>query len=434
MDSESRDAAAVTAREHKAAFFRHSGWLMVAGVTSGMFSWGVHFLSKKVPDADWGIFVTLLAVIMFIPGVPLQMVFAQQTAAALATGRERQLRGMIRFAWGATLLLCLAAAVALFAGGQDYLMKVWKLPGAAPLWVTLGAILFSFWFPIFCGLMQGQQNFFWLGNALIVNGLMRIVGAGIIVIALQGRSAGLMVGVTLGMAMATILGIWQSRKLWMGPVEPFDWRGLLAQVIPLMLGFAAFQFMFAADTVFVKSYFEPEEVSYYGAAGTLSRALLWLVGPLTAVMFPKIVHSVARSEKTDVMSLTLICTAVLAVAGAVGLWLLGPWVVRFVYKPEYVPIATAVLPWYAAAMLPYCLANVLVNNLLARSDFRIVPVLVAIAIGYAITISFVHSTFVIVLQILGAFNLLLLIGAILFTRRTTRSGGVTPTAISGVSA
>jgi hypothetical protein len=179
-----------------------------------------------------------------------------------------------------------------------------------------------------------------------------------------------------------------------------------------------------------------------GLAGgmLLLAAMLHWMDPLVAIPIHGIVQLASNASRAWFQRANVRWDVVwrfawpLLPAGAVGLWLLGPWVVRFVYKPEYVPIATAVLPWYAAAMLPYCLANVLVNNLLARSDFRIVPVLVAIAIGYAITISFVHSTFVIVLQILGAFNLLLLIGAILFTRRTTRSGGVTPTAISGVSA
>ena len=66
------------------------------------------------------------------------------------------------------------------------------------------------------------------------------------------------------------------------------------------------------------------------------------------------------------------------------------------------------LPWYAGAMLPFCLANVLVNNLLAKSDFRPVPAIVALAIAYGVTLTFVHGSLVTVLQMVGLFNLLLL--------------------------
>ena len=44
--------------------------------------------------------------------------------------------------------------------------------------------------------------------------------------------------------------------------------------------------------------------------------------------------------------------------------LFGPIVVKIVYKESYVAATTALLPWYAGAMVPLALANVLVNDLL----------------------------------------------------------------------
>src|SRR5206468_1219371 len=123
------------------------------------------------------------------------------------------------------------------------------------------------------------------------------------------------------------------------PAQSFDWRSLLRQVAPLMLGAAAVQFLFMADTMFVKSYFAEEEVGFYGSAGTLSRALMWFVGPLAAVMFPRIVHSTARSEKSDLMGLVLVGTAILAVMGAVGLSVLGPWIIKLLYNQSWVKVA-----------------------------------------------------------------------------------------------
>ena len=92
-------------------------------------------------------------------------------------------------------------------------------------------------------------------------------------------------------------------------------------------------------------------------------------------MFPKIVHSVARSEKSNLLGIVLLGTAILAAGGALGLTVLGPWVIKLAYSKDYVSVAAAVLPWYAWAMVPLSLAYALVNNLLARSQFRIVPVL-----------------------------------------------------------
>src|SRR5476649_1775429 len=84
--------------DHKphAAFFRQSGWLMMATIIAGIMSYAVHFLAKGISESEYGIFVTMLMMTACIPVMPLQMVFAQQTAEALATNRGRQLAGMIR--------------------------------------------------------------------------------------------------------------------------------------------------------------------------------------------------------------------------------------------------------------------------------------------------------------------------------------------------
>jgi threonine/homoserine/homoserine lactone efflux protein len=59
-------------------------------------------------------------------------------------------------------------------------------------------------------------------------------------------------------------------------------------------------------------------------------------------------------------------------------------------------------------MVPLSLANVLVSALLARSSFRIVPWLCLLALGYIFALTHFHQTLVMVLQILGIVNLLLL--------------------------
>ena len=402
-----------------AAFFRQSGWLMIANIGGGALMWAVHFLakSKNVSAAEYGAFGVMLAVAMCVPNMPLQMVFAQQTAKALATNRERQLAGMIRLAWLGTLGLALLFAVAVFFW-QAQILAAWKLTSATSLWITVAVVLFSFWLPMFLGVMQGQQNFFWMGWLNILNSIGRLSVAATLVLLVGWGAVGMVTGVALGLAVAVGIGIWQTRGLWALRAEAFAWREWLAQVVPLMLGFGALQFLFTADTMFVKAYFTEDESGFYTGAGTLARALLWLVLPLATVMFPKIVHSAAKSEKSNLLGLVLAGTGILAACGAVGLTVLGPWIIKIVFKESFVQVAGAVLPWYAWAMVPLALANALVNNLLARADFRVVPVLVILAVGYAFALTQFHASLVTVLQTLGIFNLLLFAACGWFTWRT----------------
>ena len=84
--------------------------------------------------------------------------------------------------------------------------------------------------------------------------------------------------------------------------------------------------------------------------------------------------------------------------------------VKFVYKPSYVQVAASILPWYAAAMIPLALANVLLNQLLARPASKL-PLALGVfilALGYIFALLQFHSSLVRVLQVMGICNLLLL--------------------------
>jgi O-antigen/teichoic acid export membrane protein len=406
MSAGKTETTAAAGEKHHITFFRQSGWLMTATLAGGLMMLGIHFLSRKISMDQYGILVTLFSVVNLIPTVPFQMVFTYQTARALATNRHAQLTRMIRVVWLATFLFwLLASAVTLFF--QKQIVANWHLSNPMALWILLLVILFYLWTPMFLGAMQGRQNFLWLGWSQLLNAAGRLGAAVFIVFVLKGEATGILTGVLIGVLAASAVGIWQTRTLWRGESEPFDWREFLRQMVPLMLGFAATQFLFSADTSFVDAYFGADKTAPYGAAGTLARALLWLVLPLAAVMFPKIVHSAAKSEKTNLLGIVLLGTAGLVICGVLGLWLLGPWVIKIVYPPEYVSATLAVLPWYAGAMIPLALANVLVNDLLARGKFQIVPFLVLLAIFYGLALTRFHDSFEIVLKTLGVFNLLL---------------------------
>jgi peptidoglycan biosynthesis protein MviN/MurJ (putative lipid II flippase) len=94
-------------------------------------------------------------------------------------------------------------------------------------------------------------------------------------------------------------------------------------------------------------------------------------------------------------------------------------VVRLIYTPEYVSATTRLLPWYAGAMIPLALANVLVNDLMARAKFKAVLPMVLLAAAYGFTLPAMLHKFPghmeIALQTLGVFNLLLLAVCAWFT-------------------
>lgn len=419
MPSETTAAPLTIDHKPHAVFFRQSGWLMISSIFAGFLTFGLHFLNKEISDADYAIFVTLTAMTTLVPTGPIQMVFAQQSAEALATNRSRQLSGMIRLAWMWTFVLWLVAAVGVFVF-RDVIVRRWQLPDAWGLLVTLPCVLVSLWMPLFSGVLQGRQDFFWLGWLTIFGGVARMAVAAMIVFWISPTATGLMVGVLCGIGISGVIGIWRTRDLWSQPTEPFDAKATLGKIIPLMLGFGVSQFMFISDTMFAKGYFSNTQMKPYGVAGTLSRALLWLVLPLATVMFPKLVHSHAKSEKSNLFTVVLIGTGLLTAVGAFGLWLVGPLVIKIVYGPAAVAASVALLPWYGGAMIPLSLANVVVNDLMARARFNVVPAMLLIAIAYGVTLVFMLNHFPrhleVVLQTLSVFNTILLVVCLWFRR------------------
>jgi O-antigen/teichoic acid export membrane protein len=398
--------------DHKphAAFFRQSGWMMMASIFGGAMSFGVHFLNKLIPQGEYANFGVLVMVITCLPTMPLQMVFAQQSAAALAENRQRQLAGMIRQGWLWTFVIWLVGAIILtIFRGQ--IVHAWKLSSAVPLFVTLGTILASIWLPLFSGVMQGRQDFFWFGWSLIVGGILRFAAAAVLVIVFHVGATGMLFGALVGIGISGAVVIRRTRDLWRLPAEPFDSKQLLVQITPLVLAFGACQFLFSTDTMFATPHFSSDSMKHYVVAGTLSRALLWLVMPLAAVMFPKIVHSSAKREKSNLLGIVIGGTAVLAVCGAIGLYIVGPIIIRIAFKAEDIAETVTLLPWYAGAMIPLALANVMVNDLMARGRFKVVPWMILLAIGYGFTQPYMLRHYpgrmTIVLQTLGVFTLLL---------------------------
>jgi O-antigen/teichoic acid export membrane protein len=407
MPSEIAEHPPVTAAAHRASFFRQSGWLMFATIAGGLCMTSVHLLSKALPLGSYGDFGVFLVVAMFVQGLPFQVVLAQQTAHSLALRRGHELSGLIRAAWLGTFLvwLAVAAVVLLFQGS---ILAHLKISDPVALWLALPMLLFTAWMPMFLGILQGQQNFLWMGWSMIANGVGRVGLALFAVLVLRWHASALVAGMLGGLTLSLVLAVWPTRSLWLASAVPFDWRAVLRQIIPLSLGFGAYNFLFTADTLLVKWYFTPATAAFYLSAGTLARASMWLVGPLAAVMFPKLVHAKARAEKTDLLGVVLLGTLIFAAGGATGLWVLGPWVVKFMFTPDYVEAASTLLPWYAWAVVPMALANVLLNNLLARSLFKVVPALCVLAVGYAFALTQFHDSPVTVIKVLGVGNLLLL--------------------------
>jgi O-antigen/teichoic acid export membrane protein len=414
--------------ESKTTFFRQSGWLVIATASGGFFMMATQIAANSwMQPEEYSIWFALLRIflLMSIPSVGLQIIFAQQTAAAITDTQHRQLTRTLRATGQATFVIWLIMAAVAFAG-QRHWIALLKISNPAALWVTVTIGLASLWSPIVRGALQGQQNFSGLGWVMIVDGVGRFLAIAVI-LWLGGQAAGGMTGALFGQGVSVLIGAWLIRRLLSGPGERMEWKPWLRRAVPLTVGFGSVQFMSNADVVFVQGVFSKEQTPFYMPAAMIGLALITFAGPLAAVMFPKIVRSAALTQDTralrQALTATVLICGIAALACTVAPWL--PVRVIFFRKHEYWAAAPLV-PWFAWCLLPLIVSNVLVSNLLARERFAVAPWALLIAAGYGVALGMlkphllqmeVMTAFRTVIQTLGVFSLLLLAVSAGFTWR-----------------
>lgn len=432
--------------------------MMIATVGTGALMFAVHIFAPAMGEKEYGLFATLLGMVnmMMIPVLGLQTIFAQQTAEARTPDHERKLQGTVQrlLLWNFLLWAVLALAVALAQnqflhglsiGNRDVTGKF--VPRPAALWLTMAIGLAQLWLPVLGGILQGKQNFFWLGWSMISNGLGRFISVGLIVTILAWGGTGGILGALIGFLISMLIAGWHTRQVWSStpPRFSFEWRPWLCRVIPLTLGLGASQFMFSADFLFVRTIFAENQTGYYAASGMIGRGLVMFTAPLTVVMFPKIVQNRAQNKKSNILGYTLLATGILAGLAALsctlGCALLRHWAVqpesippllqnllaaKLKFHQEGILIITQLIPWFVWCMLPLTLANVLLNNLMARENYRIVPYLVLLVCAYSAAIVHFSTSFVSVIQVLGIFNLIFFALTGLFTRWRKQDSPLSP--------
>lgn len=413
-------------------FFRQGSWLVLATVAGGVFMTAVHVVViRSMAKAEYGVFFTLLRVylLMGIPAAGLQTVFAQQAASAVDDSGQARLHAATRTVLAGIFGVWLAFGLATAWFQEDW-VRALKITNPAALWVTVLVGLLLLWLPVMRGILQGRERFLGLGWVQILDAVGRFTAI-VVIVGLGGQAAGGMCGALIGQCMSLLVALWLVRDALAGKGEPVDWRGWLKRVAPLTLGPGAVLVLCNADVIFVQATFSTTITpTHYMPAAMIGLAFLTFTTPLAAVMFPKIARSTATTTDSSALRHALSGTIALGVLTVAACSLLPKLPLQIIYfRDSSYWQASPLVPLFAWALLPLILANVLLNNLLARERFAVVPWLVLIAIGYVATLVMMKpqllalepaAAFSRIVQTLGAFNVGALCIAAWFSRPNRR--------------
>ncbi len=266
------------------------------------------------------------------------------------------------------------------------MQRLLNISNPLTLYFTALLALIGLWVPIGKGVLQGKHYFGGLGWLQISDGLIRFSVMLAAVIGFHGKAASGMFAALAGQLVTVALAIWLTREVWTRRAAvAFRWQPWLAAAIPLTIGLGTVLAMSSIDMLFVQSLFSSSpKTALYGGAMLTGFAIIQVVAPVAIVMFARVTRNVARAERADSFGMTLMATAGFGLLAAIGCTILPKLPLRFMYfsNPEMWQAAPLV-PWFAWALVPITVANVLVQNILAHGRYRAVLLLVMVPVLYA---------------------------------------------------
>src|SRR5688572_6182715 len=311
--------------------------MVIATTMSGAFLVIVYPILGRLPFGELGVYVSLLRLftLLAIGAAGLQIVMAQDAAAAVMEEQREQLsatvRSVAKVVFALWLLILLSCAPL-----QEQIVATFKITNAIAVWVTMALVLMQLALPFVQGLVQGTQNFVWLGWSILLNGLARFIAIAVAILVFKGHSTAALVGALIGLGAAVFAGYWPSRHLFRKSAATFKWREWLKRLVPLSAGVGAVLVVMYADMLFIQAHFPSEQSKFYAAVAMVGVGLVTLTTPLSAVMFPKLVSSVAKGQKSNSFLLAMAGTALLGILAALACTLLPELPLRILYfnKPE----------------------------------------------------------------------------------------------------
>lgn len=352
---------------------RTSGWLFAAFMVSNVFAYGFQVaMGRLLAPAEYGFLNSLLAVfvVLSVPLATVPMVLARKTAEYNAKKDFARIRSLVRLALRRLLFVGICGLV-VFALGARFLADYLHSPSIVPILILGLCACTSFAVPINAAVLQGLQDYVWMGISAGLGGPARFFFCVAFVLAgfgVNGVLAG-MVLCNLALWLLTCLPI--RRHLLQGSHDGGHVHHLsLAHMFPVFLANLAFTTLTQADMILVARYFPAHEAGMYAAAAILGRSVMYVPGAFVQAMFPMVSehHSLNRDSR-HLLFKALGATLALSGFGAALFFLFPDLIIRVFFGVRYLE-AAPVLRYFGLAMLPMAFLMVLMNYSIARGERR----------------------------------------------------------------
>lgn len=380
-----------------------SGLLFIASMVSNLSNYVFQFvMGRLLTPVEYGLMNALLSLlaILSVPVAPLFTVVSRKTSEYKSQGDVASIRSLYKV-FSARIVLFGMIGLILYFVCAPFIRDYVHAPSLVPVLILGFAIVTTLAYPLNMAVLQGVQNFKWVGINQVLGGPAKLIFTLLFVLA--GFSVN---GVMLGM-VATGFILWYLsyipiRQYTMAPAEPAVTTKhiSLSEVVPVFLALFAFAVLTQADMVLISRYFSAYDAGMYASAAILGKSVMYIPGAIVLTMFPIVSEQFAQKRSSrHLLAKSLAITVALSGFGALIFYLFPGWILRILYGAQYVE-ADVVLKYYGIAMLPMALLLVLMNYLIARKKRVFSYLMIAGAFAEILAVSLYHGSLIQVVVIL----------------------------------
>lgn len=393
--------------------------MLIATVVGGGCNFLYQVMMANLIPTDLAELNTLLAIlyIVTVPSSAIQSVLIRYVSKYHALGQDSIISWLMRRILVITtvvgVMIAILLVVVLSIPSVESTLKISSNLGVLLLAIGVLASLLS---PVGQGPLQALQRFTAFGAVTVGNFILKLsVGVGLV---LLGYGVGGAVGgVVIGLAFATGISLLMMRKYLSKKGTPVEGREIWWFTLPATIGVLCFTLLTQVDVIFATSLLPKDQASYYAAASTLAKIILFLPGAVSTVMFPKITKAhVEKGETAHILRTAFTMTLGLSGLVVAAYFLLPDFILSILIPANpYRVLIAPILQGLGLAFMLLGLANLFMLYGLATDGHAYITImglsvmfLVTMVFGVVATgVVFTPSILVMIMIITGLFIVVL---------------------------
>ncbi|KKM05759.1 hypothetical protein LCGC14_1750850 [marine sediment metagenome] len=368
-------------------------------------------IGRMLGPAEYSVLTALLSLFMIlsVPTQTIQTVVAKYAATFKAKKNNAKISYLL-FRSLKKLSLVGILSFVLFTFASGLIASFLKIPSVAPV-IALGSIVaIALVTPMGRGVLQGLQEFNYLGVSYIIDALLRLA-IGILLVWLGFKATGALAAsffatfIALGFVFIPLKFLFGQK----GKPVNFDSSEIYNYFWPVLITLLCFTTLTNVDIILVKHFFSPEQAGLYSAASLMGKIVLFFPAAFSMVMFSKTSELHAQNaDSKHILKKSLLFVGSMCAAITISYFAFPSFLISIVYGPQFIPGAH-LLGLFGIAMCFFSLLNILLLYYLSVHQLRFIPVLVGATILQVTILWFVPLKPVQVIYVLIANALLLLI-------------------------